>query len=528
MSNSPLSTISALEAECLRLAGLVDGEQSVTLLCKGKKITDDASVRELSASATILMIISKELKPVDTHLLPRIIDDATYSTSKVIPKNTTLLNPRFGGIQTLEGLPFRDKAREILLELANDTGIIAIMNKHDFHVGALAELFPEGEVGISEVCVLGLNENKGQRILLRLRTDDLAGFRHIHVIKKTLIHELTHNVWGDHDQNFYMLMRQLEKECVELDWTKSKGNRTDGNSGSTYSSSNVIQYMTEQKPKNQLIQDTGPRVLGTGDDDEESDNVWRALPASYLASQAAIMRLTREEQEIEDACVSTMVYCQPCDELVTGTSAIGANEDKKEAASDKEDHDGTEEEEKDVMQVFDDKIKGIESSPGDKEEEQQSGDGNEVRDYDSMNASDEYDPSYRVDDIFEHIDCCIINCFEMQQSSMAEKLSNIRDAIERIIAHTVPSASTTSLVECLKLLNRIVGNAQQDVNKRELNGKGSVASKLLSIDGTDYLLKSIGFQATADSKLKLVALDSGLLYVVREILDKAIEIFNQT
>lgn len=32
-----------------------------------------------------------------------------------------------------------------------------------------------GKVGISPVCILGLNVNKGQEILLRLRTDDLKG-----------------------------------------------------------------------------------------------------------------------------------------------------------------------------------------------------------------------------------------------------------------------------------------------------------------------------------------------------------------
>jgi hypothetical protein len=44
-------------------------------------------------------------------------------------------------------------------------------------VGCLAEMYPDGKVGVDPVCVLGLNQNKGQKILLRLRTDDLQGFR---------------------------------------------------------------------------------------------------------------------------------------------------------------------------------------------------------------------------------------------------------------------------------------------------------------------------------------------------------------
>ena len=58
----------------------------------------------------------------------------------------------------------------------------------------LAEMYPDGKVGVDPVCVLGLNRNKGQQILLRLRTDDLQGFRKFLSIKQVLCHELTHNV----------------------------------------------------------------------------------------------------------------------------------------------------------------------------------------------------------------------------------------------------------------------------------------------------------------------------------------------
>ena len=47
---------------------------------------------------------------------------------------------RFGAVQTLPGLPFQERARDILCSLANDTGVIACMRKHDWRVGALCEL----------------------------------------------------------------------------------------------------------------------------------------------------------------------------------------------------------------------------------------------------------------------------------------------------------------------------------------------------------------------------------------------------
>ena len=34
---------------------------------------------------------------------------------------------------------------------------------------------PEGKVGVSPVCILGVNINRGQEVSLRLRTDDLKG-----------------------------------------------------------------------------------------------------------------------------------------------------------------------------------------------------------------------------------------------------------------------------------------------------------------------------------------------------------------
>jgi hypothetical protein len=78
----------------------------------------------------------------------------------------------FGRIETLPNIPDEAKAREILSTLANDSGIKACMEKHKWRVGSLSELYPEGKVGKSAVCVMGLNRNKGQQILLQIRTDE--------------------------------------------------------------------------------------------------------------------------------------------------------------------------------------------------------------------------------------------------------------------------------------------------------------------------------------------------------------------
>lgn len=129
----------------------------------------------------------------------------------------------FDTIETLPNLPDEGKAREILTTLANDPGVRACMTKHRWRVGSLAELYPDGKVGETDVCVMGLNKNKGQQILLRIRTDDLKGFRKILSIREVLYHELAHNVHSDHDGEFFQLMRQIKKECLEMDWTRGHG-----------------------------------------------------------------------------------------------------------------------------------------------------------------------------------------------------------------------------------------------------------------------------------------------------------------
>ncbi|KAJ0113715.1 hypothetical protein Patl1_01910 [Pistacia atlantica] len=126
--------------------------------------------------------------------------------------------------------------------LAADPGIVAIMNKHRWRVGIMTEMAPVGYVGISPKCILGVNKNHGEEISLRLRTDDLKGFRKYERIKKTLLHELmiveelivflffvqAHMLYSEHDANFYALDRQLNQEAASLDWTKSRGHSLSG------------------------------------------------------------------------------------------------------------------------------------------------------------------------------------------------------------------------------------------------------------------------------------------------------------
>lgn len=217
---------------------------------------------------------------------------AQASLARSVKNDSSSSQPHgFGRIETLPNLPEEHRARAILTELANDVGVLACMKKHGWHVGCLAELYPDGNVGQSAVCVMGLNQNKGQKILLRVRTDDLKGFRKMLSIRKVLFHELAHNVHSDHDDNFFCLMRQIEKECNELNWKNGIGSSTGGGSGTTV-------YDASDNFNNGVAAFQGGHGrLGGDSSDAKSGASLRELTA-----RAAMMRLTAEEDEIRRHC----------------------------------------------------------------------------------------------------------------------------------------------------------------------------------------------------------------------------------
>jgi WLM domain. len=221
----------------------------------------------------------------------------------------------FSRIETLPMLPEEEKARQILKSLSEDPGILACMEKHKWNVGCLAEMYPEGQVGVSEVCLLGLNHNKGQKILLRLRTDDLKGFRKILNIRKVLFHELAHNVYSGHGGEFNKLMRQIEKECNELDWTRY-GQKLGGQTSTLGENT----HLSSEYNMDDSIFQGGTYRLGKSDDntrDIEHHINGTRQPASArdLAAKAALNRLgkDREQQKKGDCGCKSCLHCLEID-----------------------------------------------------------------------------------------------------------------------------------------------------------------------------------------------------------------------
>jgi hypothetical protein len=90
-----------------------------------------------------------------------------------------------------------------------------IMVAHGYKIITFAEMFPK------EAGLLGLNYNKGVKLCIRLRPQyDPSKFLPEEDLIATMLHELTHNVYGPHDEKFYGHLRKLEDEYYAL---KAKG-----------------------------------------------------------------------------------------------------------------------------------------------------------------------------------------------------------------------------------------------------------------------------------------------------------------
>jgi hypothetical protein len=132
----------------------------------------------------------------------------------------------FQTLRPLPYLPSPERSLRFLERLRDDAGIKAAMRTHKFSVPLLTEMDPAMHT-TQESRTLGLNRNQGEVIELRLRTDAYDGYRDYKTIRKTLCHELAHNVWGPHDRNFWELCKQIEREVDRDDW--KAGGRSVGN-----------------------------------------------------------------------------------------------------------------------------------------------------------------------------------------------------------------------------------------------------------------------------------------------------------
>jgi len=183
------------------------------------------------------------------------------------------------------------EAERLLGKLATDPGIIDVMKTHQFKVGILTEMSPVeaqermAKRGTPNMDLLGFNQNAGEMIVLRLRTDNLKGFRPYHDLINTLLHELTHNVWGPHDHNFWKLYGELKAQYMRFHrfWSHG-GHAADSSSTEQFQGFMGADGEVQEPPNGSFGQ-----VLGTGAGDAGGSATMRAAAAAEARAAAASM-----------------------------------------------------------------------------------------------------------------------------------------------------------------------------------------------------------------------------------------------
>jgi hypothetical protein len=125
------------------------------------------------------------------------------------------------GHRPSESTPHDFAARELLDRMATDPGVVTVMKERELVVGTLGEMDPiddrimqKKQQQAQGACLLGYNTNGGTRIDIKLRTDDLQGFRPYTELVATLLHELSHNWVGEHNLLFWTNYAQMRAEYL--------------------------------------------------------------------------------------------------------------------------------------------------------------------------------------------------------------------------------------------------------------------------------------------------------------------------
>lgn len=109
----------------------------------------------------------------------------------------------------LKDKPNEKQALEMLKRIASL--VKPIMRAHNWVLPVLSEFFP------TNPGLLGMNVNHGEKIYLRLRPHHSPSwFMDEEEVVGTMLHELTHNVHGPHDDKFYKFLSGLEDEYYAL------------------------------------------------------------------------------------------------------------------------------------------------------------------------------------------------------------------------------------------------------------------------------------------------------------------------
>lgn len=184
-----------------RLAAVIQRQSAADTTLYDAQLRDGAVLTMLGATDDEVQGVRDQESAWAKRRAPRTLHPSLLRGAKVRerarltqPRSTvTLSQPAvFGQLAVHPGTQPTDRYHALVLRylerLANDPAVLHVCRAHGYQVGVLTELLPHEHPDL-----LGLNENKGQRILLRIRTDAADGTRDYKTTRRVLMHELAHN-----------------------------------------------------------------------------------------------------------------------------------------------------------------------------------------------------------------------------------------------------------------------------------------------------------------------------------------------
>lgn len=186
--------------------------------------------------------------------------------------------------------PLHSKIHNYLVRLSTDPAIVHVCSLHSYQIGILTELLPHEHPNL-----LGLNENNGQRISLRIRTDDYEskGLRDYRTTRRVLIHELAHIEVNDHPVEFKELNSLLNKEVMEYEESVSLNCHS------------FLERDSFYEPMQDVSVDKGQTLAGGKTDQHkqrESNENYEREERRIRMLRAALRRVEEQESAIEVGC----------------------------------------------------------------------------------------------------------------------------------------------------------------------------------------------------------------------------------
>lgn len=330
---------------------------------------------------------------------------------------------------------------------------------------------------------------------------------------------MTHNVHGPHDEKFYTLLRQVEKEIVELDWRANQRGysvKDDGKVGKRYMSDQYIpngpDVSTGKATKTiYRLQDASNALSSSSstlhNDSSSSIPLHQILPAGLMAAQAAMLRLSEEELENERGCgcgrdiqeKATVKYdesgegndellCKECNEIEYSPAVDPSNQ---------------------VVETVD----VVEPT----QQDETTSPNPDVIDLINVNSV--------IHEISNSLDESIVASLSMGSSSSVERLLMIRDSVQTLLngLNSEGNYSRREVYNSLGLLKTLIGNAKDlsDEKYRSIKANSKKFENLITrIDGAMNLLEASGFErCDEEKKILLKRFDPVLLYMAFSFVD---------